>query len=140
MTALHAYLNFPGTTREAMTWYHSIFGGELNFSTFGEYQAVPPGHSAADNIMHASLTGPITMYAADSIEGMMPVPLAVGNNINLSLMGTDEALLRGWFDALAEGGTVIMSLEPQVWGDVYGALVDRYGINWMVNIGSEDAG
>lgn len=133
MTELHAYLNFPGNTREAMTWYHSIFGGDLSLSTFGEY-AVPADHQDADKIMHAALTGPITLYAADSVEGMVPVPLAVGNNVNLALMGEGEATLRSWFDALAQDGTVIMSLEKQVWGDLYGALVDRYGINWMVNI------
>jgi PhnB protein len=27
-----------------------------------------------------------------------------------------------------------MPLEKQVWGDEYGMCVDRYGINWMVNI------
>lgn len=28
-----------------------------------------------------------------------------------------------------------MPLEKQPWGDEAGALVDRFGITWMVNIG-----
>lgn len=42
--------------------------------------------------------------------------------------------LRRWFDALAEGGTITMPLEKQVWGDEFGMLTDKYGISWMVNI------
>ena len=31
---INAYLNFPGTAREAMEFYKSIFGGTLTISTF----------------------------------------------------------------------------------------------------------
>lgn len=53
-----------------------------------------------------------------------------------SLEVTD--LIRGYFDGLAEGGNVIMALEQQVWGDLYGALIDKFGISWMFNIGQSE--
>ena len=28
-----------------------------------------------------------------------------------------------------------MPLEEQVWGDEFGQLTDKFGIDWMVNIG-----
>ena len=43
-------------------------------------------------------------------------------------------MLRGWWDALAEGGTVKNSLEAAPWGDVFGQQIDRFGIHWMFNI------
>lgn len=43
--------------------------------------------------------------------------------------------LRGYWEQLADGGTVTVPLEKQMWGDEFGMCVDRYGIGWMVNIG-----
>jgi PhnB protein len=40
------------------------------------------------------------------------------------------------FDGLAAGGTVRTQLERQFWGDTFGAVTDKYGIGWQVNIGA----
>ena len=34
---------------------------------------------------------------------------------------------------------VSVPLEKQMWGDEFGACVDRFGIPWMVNIGQSQA-
>lgn len=134
MAQLLPYLDFPGTTREAMTFYASVFGGEATFSTFGEFGAAPEGHVAFDKVMHAQLTGgAATLMASDAIPGFGP-DVTFGNNISMSWVGPEEELLTGYFDKLAEGGSVEMPLGKQVWGDVYGALVDKFGVNWMFNI------
>lgn len=140
--ALHPYLSFPGTTREAFDFYGEALGGTPTFATFGSFGAVPEDHPAADLIMHASLEVDdlIKLYAADWVEGMTPHPHIVGNNISLALMGDDEPLIRGAFEALAVGGEIVMPLELQVWGDRYGALTDRFGIIWQVDIGAGDEG
>jgi PhnB protein len=57
--------------------------------------------------------------------------------VSLSLQGTEAAELKKAFDALAEGGAVMLPLEEQFWGDTFGMLTDRYGIQWMVNIAKE---
>jgi PhnB protein len=59
--------------------------------------------------------------------------------IELSLIGTDDARLRALFDGLAEDGTVRTKLEKQFWGDVFGAVTDKYGIGWQINIGAAGA-
>ena len=61
--------------------------------------------------------------------------VAPGSNFAVSLSGDDEAL-RGYWDGLADGGTVAMPLEKQAWGDEFGMLTDRFGIPWLVNIGT----
>ena len=68
---------------------------------------------------------------ADTPPGMEFTP---GTNITVSLSGDDVEDLRGYFAKLADGGTVSMPLEKQMWGDEYGALTDRFGIPWMANI------
>ena len=51
----------------------------------------------------------------------------------------EDAALRGYFQRLAEGGTVDMPLEKQMWGDEFGMLTDKFGISWMVNVGTGSA-
>lgn len=139
--ALHPYISFPGTAREALTFYGEALGGEPQFATFGQFGAVPADHPHADGIMHGSLevTDVLSVYGSDSIEGMDPETPVQGTNVSLSLMGDDEATLRRAFEKLSEGARIIMPLEKQMWGDVYGQLEDRFGIRWMVNIsGSQE--
>lgn len=68
---------------------------------------------------------------------MSPGAFTPGNNVSLSLMGDDEATLRSAFEKLSEGGEIRMPLEKQMWGDVYGHFVDRFGILWQVNISAQ---
>ena len=128
---LNPYINFDGNTREAMEFYRDVFGGALVINTFGEYGADDP--SIADNTMHAQLETDrgFTLMASDLAPGMEYRP---GTNISVSLSGDDGDELRGYWDKLAEGGSVTMPLEQQMWGDEFGMLQDRFGIAWMVNI------
>ena len=127
---LNPYLNFPGTARQALTFYHEVFGGELVMNTFGEVGAA--GEPFADNIMHGQLETPqgYTLMASDGPPG---VELQAGNNFIVSLSGDDDNL-RTLFDRLSEGGTVQIPLAKQMWGDEYGQLTDKFGTQWMVNI------
>lgn len=131
---LNAYLSFSDNAREAMEFYQSVLGGELTISTFGEYGGAPEG-LAEHNVMHAMLEGPdgFALMASDALGGMTQDSGPRGR-IALSLSGDEATRLRGYFEKLAEGGTVTAPLEKQVWGDEFGMLVDRYGIAWMVDI------
>ena len=133
---LNPYISFKDTARDAMEFYKSVFGGELNVSTFGEYGDTGPG---ADNIMHAQLETPsgYTIMASDTPDRM---PYEPGNNITVSLSGDDSDELRGYFEKLSEGGNVGMPLEKQMWGDEFGQLTDKFGIGWLVNIAGDQSG
>lgn len=130
---LNPYLNFDGTAREAMTFYQQVLGGRLDVMTFGQYGMEGEG---ADGVMHAYLENDhgFVVMASDIPPGQDGAATGA-SNVHVSLSGDDERL-RGYWDGLAEGATVTMPLEKQMWGDEYGALVDRFGISWMVNIGS----
>ena len=127
---LNPYLNFAGNTRDAMEFYQSVFGGNLNLSTFGQFGTEGP---QADKIMHGQLEtdNGFTLMAADAPPEM---PLNPGNNITISLSGDGRDTLRGYWEKLSTAGTVTMPLEKQAWGDEFGMLVDQFGIQWMVNI------
>ena len=127
---LNPYVSFDGNTREAMEFYKDVFGGDLRVNTFGEYGMQGPD---ADKIMHAQLETPsgFTLMAADTPAGMQRNP---GDTITISLSGDDGDALRGYWEKLSAGGQVTMPFEKQMWGDEFGMVTDKFGINWMVNI------
>ena len=134
-TRLNPYLNFRDTTRQAMEFYHSVFGGELTVSTFAEMHA-SEDPAEQDKIMHSQLMTEhgLTLMAADLPNSMELTP---GNNFAISLSGEDEGELRGYWDKLSDGGNVVMPLDKAPWGDIFGMCVDRFGVSWLVNISGE---
>lgn len=132
---LNPYLNFQDNARQAMEFYQGALGGELTLNTFGEFHA-SEDPAEADKIMHALLKTPagFTLMAADTPNQMQFTGHA---GFSVSLSGDDAAELQGYWDALSEGGQVVMPLERQIWGDTFGMLVDRFGVTWMVNIAGQ---
>ncbi|MEV6285126.1 VOC family protein [Kribbella sp. NPDC051770] len=130
---LNPYIAFDGQARAAMEFYQQVFGGDLTISTFGEFGATDSPD--ADKIMHSQLETPsgYTVMGSDVPQGMEYTP---GTNVSVSLSGDDSDELHGFWDKLADGGTVSVPLEKQMWGDEFGMCVDKFGIAWMVNIGA----
>ena len=131
---LNPYISFPGSARQAMEFYVSVFGGTLTLSTFGEYGAQDTPD--ADKIMHGQLEADngFTLMGADAPPG---TDYASGNNMAVSLSGDDTAELHGYWDKLSNGGSVSVPLEKQMWGDEFGMCVDQFGVAWMVNIAQQ---
>jgi PhnB protein len=129
---LNPYLSFKDTTRQAMEFYHSVFGGKLDLNTFKEAH-VSQDPAEDDKIMHAMLVGSngITFMASDTPNGMEYHP---GKSISMSLSGDNEAELRQYWEKLSVGGSVHMPLAKAPWGDTFGMFADKFGIEWMVNI------
>ena len=130
---LNPYIFFQGDCRDAMEFYKRIFGGELTIQTLGE--APKEAQSEAVNpdpnqVMHASLSGGLVdLMGSDSGKASKKAA-----KIELSLSGTDEAKLRQVYDSLVQGGKATMPLSKQFWGDTFGMVTDKYGVDWMVNI------
>jgi PhnB protein len=136
-TRLNPYLGFRDNARQAMEFYHSVFGGELTLNTFGESQ-VTDDPTQTDKIMHGMLTTPdgMTLMGADTPSEMDYTP---GSNYSVSLSGDNETELRGYWKKLSESGTPIEPLEKAPWGDWFGMCVDGFGVTWLVNIAGEAA-
>ena len=129
---LNPYLNFKNNAREAMEFYQSVFGGQLDVNTFGDVPGMAD-EDEQDLIMHAQLQGAngMVLMGADTPDH---VEHREGSNGQVSLSGDDEATLRGYWDKLSDGGTVTVPLEKAPWGDTFGMCVDKFGVPWLVNI------
>lgn len=131
MPSLNPYLSFKNQAREAMTFYRSVFGGDLDISTFGQYEGMVQDPSENDLVMHAQLSTPdgFVLMGADTPSG---VEYREPAGISVSVSGDDETALQAYWDALSEGGTVVMPFETPPWGGRFGMLTDRFGIDWML--------
>lgn len=128
--ALNPYLFFHGQAREAMEFYKVIFGGELTVQAYSEVPGMADDRQKKGWLMHAALRGgDITLLASDTD---LASPTAA--KVELSLVGSDELHLRELFGKLSTDGKVKSPLKKEFWGDIFGTLTDKYGIDWMVNI------
>ena len=136
MAALNPYLNFQGTTEEAFNLYKSVFGGE--FVMVMRFKDTPDGEKLSaeekNKIMHIALPigdGNILM-ATDSLESMGHKTTA-GTNFHLSIGAESKEKADKIFNGLSAGGNVSLPMQDQFWGDYFGMLTDKFGIQWMVS-------
>ena len=127
---MEPYLFFKGKAREAMEFYKNIFGGELSMQTYAEAGQGRPEGMTDDMLMHARLSSEeIDILSSDTAAAS---PEA--KKITLTIEGDDESRLTQIFEKLSEGGRIISPLKKEFWGDIYGSLTDRFGIEWMIDI------
>jgi PhnB protein len=137
--SLVPYLFFKGNAKEEMEFYKDVFSGELTVQTMAEAgpEMQMPGMNPND-VMHARLKdGSFELMASDSgkaSDKMAKVELAINGP------SSEETKMREMFDKLAEGGELKMKLEKMPWGDIYGQIADKFGVDWMMDIGDSMSG
>jgi PhnB protein len=135
---IHPYLNFDSKTEEAFRFYEKALGGKLTeiyrFGSMPQQSGFELTPEQKNLVMHVGLELPDgqMIMASDTIPGMGPKRVE-GNNISISVHPASKQEADRIFNALAQGGTITMPMANQFWGDYFGSLTDRFGINWMVN-------
>ena len=134
-TLVQLYLFFGGRCEEALAFYRTALGAEVNMLM--RYKdspepappgMVPPGFE--NKVMHATFRiGGTTLMASDGCEEGSSF-----NGFSLSLAVPTEAEADRAFAALAAGGQVRMPLTKTFWSPRFGMLTDRFGIGWMISV------
>ena len=139
MSKLTPYLAFEGQAAEAMRYYEKALGGKIDMTlTYGESpmaEQIPAEHR--ERVMHSALSLPDggQLFAVDKLPEMPGSGPSGFNGIGLTLEYGDVATGEMAFNALSEGGSVLMPMAPSFWVERFGMLTDRYGVRWMVNAG-----
>ena len=138
---LNTYLNFAGNTEEAFNFYQSVFSGEL--TPIVRFKDMPPSADGGgvsipkedeNKVMHVGLPiGKDQMLMATDILESLGQKLVIGNNVYISIHPDSKEEADRIFNALSAGGKVEMAIGDQPWGDYYGSLKDKFGVQWMVN-------
>lgn len=144
MTTVNVYLNFLGNCEEAFHFYQSVFGGE--FSYVGRFSEIPLDsdmppvpEELKNKIMHIGL--PIsseTMLMGSDTGGEWAPTFTKGNNFSISVNISDsKEKADAFFQDLSEGGKITMPMADTFWGDYFGMLEDKFGVNWMISCKAE---
>lgn len=133
------HLNFRGQARVALEHYQSVFGGHLVAVTHADTgREVPAGEDEQISFgLLASDAGfRVMAYDVPSTDPWEPgtVPFLV------SVRGADTDEIRGYWDALADGATVVVPLAPSPWAPLYGMLTDPFGVTWVLDVETQWAG
>jgi PhnB protein len=138
MTTLTPYLLFDGSCREAMEFYHSVFGGKLTMTKVSESPVKDQLPAFQQNkVLNARLrSSSIEISASD---WLMPDRTRVrGNTVCLYVSCSTYAELKSLFDKLSDGAQVTDPLKEVFFG-YYGALNDRFGNRWMFQANRKEA-
>jgi len=116
-------ISFPGNCNEAIEYYKSVFGAEVNKLGFDE-------NKNPNFVVHSELTiydGKVNMSDNDgtSIE-------PVGLTFNIFLK--DAEGVTDVFNKLTEKGEVRVPLQTDYWTDLWGYIADPFGLEWCIAV------
>jgi PhnB protein len=130
------YLFFKGNCEQAVEFYRKALGAEVEMTMRYKESPEPPPPGMVpdgwgDKIMHTSIRiGETTVMASDGsgdeVSGF--------KGFSLSLAVATEAEADRAFNALADGGKVVMPLAKTFWSPRFGMVTDRFGLGWMINV------
>lgn len=131
MGAINAYIGFNGKCREAMTFYQSCLGGELDLREVAGSPMEQHWPSAPEGAIYHSMLSSNGMVIMGS--DMSGPDAHAGTSIALAISCDTEQQTYDVFEKLSAGGKIQDPLKEQFWGAIFGALEDKYGLRWMFN-------
>lgn len=132
---MNPYLVMDGNAKEAIQFYEKALDAQVILvQTFGEMPANPDfplPESARDRISHALLkVGETDLMFSDTFPGQ---PVQSSNQVQICIMTDQAEQAKRIYEALREGGQVVMPLQETFWSPAYGIVADKYGVNWNIS-------
>ena len=136
--AVTPHINFSGQAREALTFYQSVFGGQMALATYADIHQVDDP-AQAQSIAWGQVEAPdgfrIMAYDVQTAK-----PFDHGQNaFYIALHGTDSAEIQARWNRLADGARILTPLGPAAFAPLYGMLTDRFGVTWIIDSGTPSA-
>ncbi|MGH8953421.1 MAG: VOC family protein [Microbacterium sp.] len=150
--ATTTHLNFRGTAHQALDFYQSVFGGEVTRATYADF-GMPVGVPGADKIVFGQVENAdgFRLMAYD-IPGADDADATAGTTSRQngttvtdrtffqSLRADSLDELTGYWDALADGASIVEPLAASAWSPGFGMLTDRFGVTWVLDVRAAYAG
>lgn len=144
------HLNFHGNARQALEFYHSVFGGDLVIVTYADFGA-PKGTPVADKVVWGQVAAEsgfrVMAYDIPSAEppSQPNEPSTYRQNgmtitndpFFISLRGESASEISALWEKLSAGATVVEPIAQSQWAPLFGMLTDRFGITWVVDVASQ---
>ena len=132
------HLNFRGDAHAALTFYQSVFGGDVVVVTYKDAGNVQEP-SEADQVMWGQVASD-SGFRVMAYDVPSRMPWNQGENaFFVSLRGETAEEISAYWAKLSDGAAVLQPLAPAQWAPLYGMLKDRFGITWVLDVVSEYA-
>lgn len=127
------HLNFNGHARKALTFYHSVFGGQLSIVTYADAHSAEAARSP-DDVMWGQVQAAsgfrVMAYDVQSAKAWNP-----GDNaFYLIVEGTTQEEIKEYWEQLITDGEILQPLAPSQWSPLYGMLKDQFGVVWALSV------
>lgn len=141
------HLNFHGNARQALEFYHSVFGGNLVIATYADFGA-PKDTPNADKVVWGQVVADsgfqVMAYDVPSLEqpSRTSTPstrrehgMTITNApFFISLRGESVKEISALWEKLSASATVIEPIAQSPWAKLFGMLTDRFGVTWVVDV------
>ncbi len=130
---LNPYLHFNGNAEEALEYYRTALGGDVEIMRWKGSPAechAPP--EWGNKVLHGALRSPLGVIMAS--DGSPQNAAKPGDNVSITIQVDNEAQADAIFAKLSDGGQISMALDKTFFSDKFGITVDKFGIGWMVNL------
>lgn len=127
--SIQPQLMFTGSAKQAMDLYVSVFGGKVV-----DEQFYPDDHpTQSGQVLRAMfLLGEQIFTCIDSA----PVhEFSFTPSMSIFIEMENAAVLEQAFEALAEGGQVLMPLDSYGFSEKFVWFDDKYGVSWQLSYG-----
>lgn len=127
------HVNFRGRAREALEFYHSVFGGDLTVIPYGP-MPTGEGPDQSQQVVWGQVLSPsgfhVMAYDVQNSRGFDPGQ----NPYYFALRSTDAQEITQYWSGLVQGASVEEDLGPSAFSPLYGKLTDRFGVTWIIDV------
>lgn len=141
------HLNFSGDARSALTFYQSVFGGQVTIATYGDF-GMPKEVPGADHVVFGQVEteGGFRVMAYDipgqssgSAEKPGTTRREDGTTITdqpffLSVRGETLEEVEAYWNKLSLGASIVEPLAASAWSPGFGMLTDSFGVTWILDV------
>jgi predicted 3-demethylubiquinone-9 3-methyltransferase (glyoxalase superfamily) len=129
MQKIHPFLWFEGQAEQAANFYTSIFKNSKVGDVL-QYGEAGPGPAGSVLTVSFELEG----QEFTALNGGPQYKFTPAISFFVNCEGESE--VDRLFENLAQGGSVLMPLQPYPFSDKFGWVQDRFGISWQLNLGN----
>jgi PhnB protein len=129
------HLNFRGDARAALTFYQSVFGGDLIIVTYKDAGNVQDP-AEADQVTWGQMSA-VSGFSVMAYDVPSAMPWHQGENaffVSVRGQAADTAEITGYWERLSDGATIVQPFGPAQWAPLYGMLKDRFGVVWVLDV------
>jgi PhnB protein len=125
-------INLAGQCEEAMALYEKAFGATIKFIIrYSDADKRDWDRPLTDDqkkmVYHAQmLIGTQRIMFADIIE----FDLSTGTSLSLTITFEDAESVKGAYEVLKEGSTIIYPMTSTTYSSCFVSLIDKFGIRW----------